>query len=172
LIVVSWVGGGSQYTGQVGNGGNAGSEKVGERILMNFQEWSLGFVVLLWAHAMWVNPRTSFILAMAYIVCRVVYMYAYAFYGTFTYVVPMTTVPCYFYCHYMVWAIILKIQFDIDLHAATEKVSPYLLFVLGFVGLVSWMVVYMMIGGTVSGMAKKGHDWQQANPGSQPLAQA
>lgn len=68
---------------------------VGERCMMNTLEQGIPFVSLLWMHALFVDVATAVSFGWLYVITRLLYPIFYCFYGHFTVLCELSTMPNY-----------------------------------------------------------------------------
>lgn len=110
----------------------AAAAHIALRAVVNSLEQSLPFLVLIWLHAIFVNPRTSVPLAWIFVVCRFFYPFAYGMYGQMSSAVEIPQQICYVDIYYLLYALLYKCCSGNDLHSAVMSISPVLIFVVAF----------------------------------------
>lgn len=144
----------------------AASGRVAERCVYNTLEQMCPFLVSLWMHALFVNPRTSYILGFIYVAFRAFYPIFYGLYGQFNLSVEICTQTNYSIVGYFLVATVIKcVSGGADFHSAMHKVSPFLV-PLGVVGgnaiVVSALAV---LGGPVAKIIIGGVQWEKGYGG-------
>lgn len=100
---------------------------VADRSVANTLEQAIPFLVLLWLHALFVNPETSKTLGWIYVVTRFLYPITYGMYGKMNTAVQLSTQPNYCIIFYYLLAVVHKCSTGADLHTKVHTVSAWLM---------------------------------------------
>lgn len=85
---------------------NPDAGKLAERIMMNGLEQGAGaFLMLLWLHALFVDTTTTVSMGWCYVIGRWLYAPLYTWYGHFTILVELVTMPNYMMLAYFFWGL-------------------------------------------------------------------
>jgi len=122
-----------------------GAKSIADRVVGNTLEQAMPFLVLLWLHALFVNPETSKLLGWIYVATRFLYPITFGFYGQQTLGIQIATQPNYIVVYYFLTATVYKCLKGEDLHTNVNATSPWLmmvvLFVVSFFSLIVFLVV-------------------------------
>jgi len=118
---------------------------VADRSVANTLEQSFPFLILLWVHALFVNPATSCTLGWIYVVTRFLYPLTYGMYGQFTLAVELSTQPNYCVIFYYLLAVVHKCSNGEDLHTKVHAVSPWLMIPLMVAVAMIALIVFLVL---------------------------
>lgn len=139
------------------------AEFCATRIFMNCLEQGIPFLLCLWLHAFFVNPRTGAYLGALYVFLRFMYCPFYAWYGQFT--VNVEFVTCPMYCT-IVWMGIATAWVCLtgpntpDLHTWLYSISPYMSFAGAFATELVFVFFVFFLGSVCESIVKKGVTWE------------
>lgn len=132
---------------------------IADRGVVNTMEQCLPFFLLMWLHAIFVNPQTSAIVGWIYVAFRFLYPFAYGFYGQFTNLVEVPAQVDYGCITWFFGAITYKLMKDSDLHS---DLPPFCVPLIVF--LFSWYISILFLVASMPGAAviTKGVAWEAA----------
>jgi len=120
---------------------------VADRTVVNALEQAFPFLLTMWLHALFVNPRTSVVLGSMYVVFRYLYTIFWGMFGVFNTLIELSTQQNYVVVIYFAVAIVVK-YFGSDLHTAVSDVWPGLM-VLVMIGCAVLNLMIFMGGGSI-----------------------
>lgn len=97
---------------------------IADRGVINTMEQGIPFFLVLWMHAIFVNPSTSAVVGLIYVVARYLYPIFYGMYGQFNNLVEISAQINYACITWLAFAILYKCSKDSDLHT---DLSPLLI---------------------------------------------
>lgn len=138
------------------------ASNIALRGVVNGQEQSLPFLVLIWLHALFVNPRTSVPLAWIFVICRYLYPFAYGFYGQMNSLVEMPQQVCYVDIFYLLYAVLYKCWFHGDLHSDVTGTSPALMFLIALLAGFTCTLTFLLVTKPAELIIYAGVDWDKS----------
>merc|ERR1719272_806850 len=136
-------------------------KNIALRGMTNTLEQMGPFLVSLWLHAIFVNPRTSWILGVIYVVSRALYTPFYGMYGQFTILVEIATMPNYIVIFWYLLAVVVKITSGNDLHTSIDAVHPALLFLGALAAAILQMINMIGLGKPIVAIIASGVHWEK-----------
>jgi hypothetical protein len=134
---------------------------IADRGVINTLEQSIPFLMLVWLHAIFVNPRTSAALAWVFVACRFLYPITYGMYGQMNSVVELPQWTCYAEVFYLLIALIYKVGKGQDLHTDANSISPALVFGPIFAAQVCTLLAFTLLAKPAVTVIYKGVEWDQ-----------
>lgn len=136
---------------------------IADRSVINTMEQCIPFFLVLWLHALFVNPSTSAVLGLIYVITRYLYPILYGFYGKFSNMVEISTQMNYVVIYYLFWAIVYKCTNASDLHTDLTSISPLLVpLVVVLLSGVTLMMFFMVGSMPAITIISKGVAWDAA----------
>lgn len=131
------------------------SKTIAERSVVNMLEQGFPFLLGLWMHALFVNPRTSVVLGAMYVVFRYLYTIFWGMFGVFNVTIELSTQQNYVVVVYFMVAIVVKFCGH-DLHTAVSDVSPVLMILVMLGCAVLNLMIFMGGGGIGAHVMQRG----------------
>mmetsp|Transcript_28609 Transcript_28609/g.62512 ORF Transcript_28609/g.62512 Transcript_28609/m.62512 type:complete len:240 (-) Transcript_28609:13-732(-) len=135
------------------------ASKIAERGVYNNIEQSIPFLILLWLHALFVNPRTSVTLGWIYLASRYAYPITFGMYGQFNSLVEVPQQITYAINFYLIYAVTYKCHTGSDLHTTVNDISPLLMCAVTLVATMTCTVVYLVLGKPGATVIMNGVQW-------------
>jgi hypothetical protein len=135
---------------------------ITDRTVINTSEQAYMFLMLLWIHAVLVNPHTSAVLGALYVAGRFCYPLAYGTFGGFTNLVEVPAQMGYAVITWLLLAVIYKCSLHKDLHSSLEDVAKPSLIVAAIAANCIVFLLLVIIPGPVHGIIVRGVKWEKS----------
>jgi len=145
---------------------NEAMNKIAERGLLNTLEQMPLFLLGMWLHAIFVNPRTTAAIGWFYVVPRALYPTAYGFYGQFTILVEALTCMNYAAIGWFYAALAFKSFGNVDMHTTINDISPWLMPPGALIGFVAIAICFWVFGPVGSASIMRGVRWDESSAAS------
>lgn len=132
--------------------------EIAGRSVGNTLEQALPFLVTLWIHALFVNPKTSVVLGAMYVVFRYLYTIFFGMFGTFNTTIEISTQQNYNFVIYCMVASFYKYigGNTYDLHTDVSNTWPGLMVLVSLGCSILCMVIFLAGGNIGAAVIKKG----------------
>merc|ERR1712194_835792 len=135
---------------------------IADRSVINTMEQCIPFFLVLWLHAFFVNPRTSAVLGLVYVVTRYLYPVCYGLYGSFSNMVEISAQMNYAIVMYLYLAIAYKCIMASDLHTDLANSSSLLVPLVVLLSRFIVLILFMLGPKPVANVIAKGVAWDAA----------
>ncbi|CAK0852161.1 unnamed protein product [Prorocentrum cordatum] len=135
---------------------------IADRGVINTIEQCIPFFLVLWLHALFVNPSTSAVLGWIYVVMRYLYPVCYGLYGKFNNMVEIPAQVNYAIIFYLFWAIVYKCTKASDFHTDLTNISPLLVPLVVFLSGVTTVMLFLVGSKPAAAVISKGVAWDAA----------
>eukprot|EP00419_Tripos_fusus_P035838 CAMPEP_0172779174 /NCGR_PEP_ID=MMETSP1074-20121228/202287_1 /TAXON_ID=2916 /ORGANISM="Ceratium fusus, Strain PA161109" /LENGTH=231 /DNA_ID=CAMNT_0013616129 /DNA_START=58 /DNA_END=753 /DNA_ORIENTATION=+ len=135
---------------------------IADRGVGNTMEQCIPFFLVLWLHALFVNPGTSSVLGLIYVISRYLYPIFYGWYGQFSNLVEISAQMNYSIIMWLFWAIVYKCMKDSDLHTDLTNIAVIFIPLVVFLAGATILVIFLFGSKPSSTVIANGVAWEAA----------
>jgi hypothetical protein len=140
---------------------------IGARGIANTMEQGIPFLLLIWLHAIFVNPITSVPLGWSFVIARFFYPYFYGMYGQMNNMVQISQWICYTVNGYFTCALFYKCHYGKDLHTQMDASGPAMVYASAMFGGMLITVLFLVFPVPGAKVITRGVVWNQAQGSAQ-----